>query len=351
MVNFVRFPFFFDVIMCIHSASLGPCNYTHLLQEEERESFLRDKQNLYKRVLEEKNPVYMFPFLPLSATGFSPVSPMYSFLQQQQANAAMTALGTSPLSIPSPRDTALGSANSATSALNISGLPTPSGSSVGSVTPPRSTQMLTANFLKYPFSPPTPSSLSSLSMMSPWSNNGNAPDSNKPSAHGSPKPSEPRSSQKKTLPVPSVASASSLLGVLSSNQSCFLPGQSPLNYLQHPSPVSPMMYLNSPYMCSIPSVNSSIPSVSSSSGCSSSSDGAPGSVSSINNSYAPSEYHVGPRRPLIEKIAVELDNQTESPSNSGRNTPIDVGIEDNTVLSSELKCVYVWEISIRKIVD
>lgn len=52
---------------------------------------------------------------------------------------------------------------------------------------------------------------------------------------------------------------------------------------------------------------------------------------------------MGPRRPLIEKIAEELDNQAESPSNSGRNTPIDVGIEDNTVLSSEWKCVYVWE--------
>ncbi len=88
-------------------------------------------------------------------------------------------------------------------------------------------------------------------------------------------------------------------------------------------------------MSSIPSVNSSIPSVSSSSGCSSSSDGAPGSVASLNHSYAPSEYHAGPRRPLIEKITDEHDNQSESPSNSGRNTPIDVGIEDSVVLSSE----------------
>ena len=274
----------------------------------------------------------MFPFLPLSTTGFSPVSPIYSFLQQQQANA-MSSLGNSPLHVPS-RDATLGLGNSASSAFSISGLPTPSGSSIGSTTPPRSTQMLTANLLKYPFSPPTPSSLSSLGLLSPWSQG--APDSNKPSVHGSPKPPESKSSPPKksgSIPVPS---ASSILGALSSNQSCFLPGQPPLNYLQYPSPVSPMMYLNSPYMCSIPSVNSSIPSVSSSSGCSSSSDGAPGSVASVNNSYAPTEYHVGPRRPLIEKITEEIDNQIESPSNSGRNTPIDVGIEDNTVLSSEL---------------
>lgn len=96
-----------------------------------------------------------------------------------------------------------------------------------------------------------------------------------------------------------------------------------------------MMYLNSPYVSSIPSVNSSIPSVSSSSGCSSYSESAPGSAASLDHSYAPSEYHVGPRRPLIDKIVEEFDTQSESPSNSGRNTPIDVGVEDNTGLSSE----------------
>ena len=147
-------------------------------------------------------------------------------------------------------------------------------------------QMLEEQSAKYPFLPPTP-----------WSNgNTGAPD------------------------------ASSTLGALAANQSCFLPGQS---HLQYPSPVSPMMYLNSPYMSSIPSVN---PSVSSSSGCSSSSDG---SVASLNHSYALSEYHVGPRRPLIEKITDELDNQNESPSNSGRSTLIDVRREDSVVLSSE----------------
>lgn len=299
---------------------------------------MREKQNLYKRLMDEKNSVFMFPFLPLGATGFSPVSPMYSFLQQQQQQqaSASISLGGSPLSVQ-PRETTLGSTSATTAPLNILGLPTPSGSSVGSVTPPRSTQMLTANFLKYPFSPPTPSSFSNLSLVSPWSNgNTSAPDSNKPSTQGSPKSVEQSSPKKSGVhPPQSVMSASSILGALAANQSCFLSGQSPLNYLQYPSPVSPMMYLNSPYMSSIPSVNSSIPSVSSSSGCSSSSDGAPGSVASLNHSYAPSEYHAGPRRPLIEKITDEHDNQSESPSNSGRNTPIDVGIEDSVVLSSE----------------
>lgn len=264
----------------------------------------------------------MFPILPLG--GVSPVSPVYSFLQQQQLQSNSPGHSASP--VPT-RESSLRSSTSA-SALNISGLPTPGGSSVGSVTPPRPPQILT-NFLKYPFSPPTPSN---LSLVSPWSNMSVASDTNRASTQGSPrnKDSEETKSPPKRPTIHPSSSAPSVLSALGAlpNQTCFLPGQSPLNYFQHPSPLSPMMFLNSPYAQSL----SSIPSVSSSSGCSSSSDGAPGSVGSLNHSYAPSEYHVGPRRPLIDKIAEELDTQSESPSNSGRNTPIDVDvvIEDNT---------------------
>jgi len=248
----------------------------------------------------------MFPFIPR----FSPVSPMYSFLQHQQQQQVSSG----------PLSTLTANPSSVTSTLNITGLPTPGGSSVGSMTPPRPSQVLgPAGLLKYPFSPPTPSSFSNLSLLSPWS-----VDTTKT---GSPKSrDEPKASPKKS--TVGLNQTSSILSALHVNQ--FLPsGQSPLNYLQHPSPVSPMMYLNSPYTHSI----SSVPSVSSSSGCSSSSEGAPGSVGSQNHSYAPTEYHVGPRRPLIQKITEELDNQNESPSNSGRNTPIDV--EDHSALPGE----------------
>lgn len=123
-----------------------------------------------------------------------------------------------------------------------------------------------------------------------------------------------------------------------------MPVQSPMGYFHHPSPLSPMMLLNSPYA-------SSLPSTSSSSGCSSVSDnsGPPGSVSSQNQSYAPSEYHVGPRRPLGVKIAEEFDNQSEGASNSGRNTPIDVGMENNAVLSGMFLCSYYYYIHVPKI--
>ena len=38
--------------------------------------------------------------------------------------------------------------------------------------------------------------------------------------------------------------------------------------------------------------------------------------------YAPSEYHVGPRRPLSEKLTAE-DSVSEGANSSGRNTPVD----------------------------
>ena len=74
--------------------------------------------------------------------------------------------------------------------------------------------------------------------------------------------------------------------------------QSPFSFYHHqPSPISPMMFLNSPYA-------NSCPSVSSSSGCSSMSDGSSIVQNFTNGKHvggiriAPSEYHVGIRPPI-----------------------------------------------------
>ena len=91
--------------------------------------------------------------------------------------------------------------------------------------------------------------------------------------------------------------------------------KSPLSYL-HASPLSPMMFIQSPYASSV----SSCPSVSSSSGCSS--DGGVSFTGLQKKHYAPSEYHVGPRRPLCEKLTEE-DSVSEGANSSGRNTPVD----------------------------
>jgi hypothetical protein len=78
-----------------------------------------------------------------------------------------------------------------------------------------------------------------------------------------------------------------------------------------------MMLIQSPYASSI----SSCPSVSSSSGCSS--DGGASFTTGLQlKNYAPSEYHVGPRRPLSEKLTEE-DIVSEGANSSGRNTPVD----------------------------
>ena len=78
-----------------------------------------------------------------------------------------------------------------------------------------------------------------------------------------------------------------------------------------PSPLSPTMFIQSPYASSV----SSCPSISSSSGYSSEN-------TSTSKRYAPSEYYIGPIKPLSEKIADE-DKQREAACDSGRNTPTD----------------------------
>ena len=138
---------------------------------------------LYKRLAEEKRTPYYLtpqPIFPI------PLSNLYSFFQHQHAVASppqtlpanltfspsapvdfsQTKLGPNLVSCSSTLTT-----NSPGSLVGntagISGLPTPGGSSVG--TPPRApftAQFYPTPLLKYPFSPPTPSS---LGLRSPWS--------------------------------------------------------------------------------------------------------------------------------------------------------------------------------------
>ena len=68
--------------------------------------------------------------------------------------------------------------------------------------------------------------------------------------------------------------------------------------------------------------------MSSSSGCSS--DGGASFTTGLQKQhYAPSEYHVGPRRPLCEKLTEE-DSVSEGANSSGRNTPIDSREDEET---------------------
>ena len=363
---------------------------THNLQKEEKESIMREKAILYRRLAEaEKNPFLptIFPFLPFNAAGkFSPVAPLYTLLQQQSPPKP-------PSSVPSPYNLTGGLAATAVnvtpvvgqpgsvvnSSLGITGLPTPGGSSVGSVsTPPRPSypsQFYPASLMKYPFSPPTPSSLSGLSLLSPFNANGvhsnNVGDaqatvtinaraaggdghSTKVLASSTPKdsshiaatdkggndPKDPKSS--KTHKNGNIPTAAHVVTATWQPPNAISGSvQSPLGYF-HSSPLSPMMFIHSPYPNSV----SSCLSVSSSSGCSSSSettacaandgsDTAPEGGdrhSAILKKYAPSEYHVGPHRPWSEKLAEEIDAQSEGANNSGRNTPVDMeSITENTV--------------------
>ena len=336
---------------------------------------MREKAILYRRLAEaEKNPFLqtIFPFLPFNTAAgkFSPVPPLYTLLQQQSPPRP-------PSSVPSPYNLSggLGTAVNVTpvagqpgsvvnSSLGITGLPTPGGSSVGSVsTPPRpSYPSQFYPLMKYPFSPPTPSSLSGLSLLSPFNANsvngevqvsasgtGGAAANAKILASSTPKESsaadrgndqkEPKSKTQKNSGIPSATHV--VNGTWQTPGAISGSVQSPLSYFQ-PSPLSPMMFIHSPYPNSV----SSCVSVSSSSGCSSSSEttanaAMDGSDTAENDSnrvstthsrrYAPSEYHVGPHRPWSEKV-VDEDDQSEGADNSGRNTPVDMeNIAENTV--------------------
>ena len=346
---------------------------------------MREKAILYRRLAEaEKNPFLptIFPFLPFNtAVGkISSVPPLYTLLQQQSPPRPPSSSVPSPYSLSGGLGTAVnvtpvaGQPGSVVnSSLGITGLPTPGGSSVGSVsTPPRASypSPFYPALVKYPFSPPTPSSLSGISsLFSPFNANGEAQvntsstggaaagggNTAKILASSTPKESgaaaekgngqkESKSKTQKNCGIPSAAHV--VNGTWQTPGAISGSVQSPLSYI-HPSPVSPMMFIPSPAYLGPNSVSSNI-SVSSSSGCSSSSettanaamdgsDAGPAEYDSLRaptsqrKRYAPSEYHVGPHRPFREKV-VEEDDQSEGADNSGRNSPVDMeNISDSTV--------------------
>ena len=343
---------------------------------------MREKAILYKRLAEaEKNPFFqpaIFPFLPFNAAAgkFSPVPPLYTLIQQQSPPRPPSSSVASPYNL----STGIGATINVTpvpgsvvnSSLGITGLPTPGGSSVGSVsTPPRpSYPSQFYPLMKYPFSPPTPSSLSGLSLLSPFNANSingeghvnsassaASADRNtaKMLASSTPKESHVATGKgdgqkeppkgKKAHKSGSIPPATHIVNGTWPAPTAITGGSvpSPLSYFHHPSPLSPMMFIQSPYPNSV----SSCISVSSSSGCSSSSETTANAVMDASDAstendgsrvpttrqkrYAPSEYHVGPHRPWSEKLGDE-DDQSEGADNSGRNTPVDTeSVAESTV--------------------
>ena len=345
----------------------------------------QQKQMLYKRVAEaERNPFFLhphqvtpiYPFLPLTASvagspaannslgsagKFSPG--VYPLVQQSPPNLGLTMVnpGSSILTPPSSVSTSATlttQANSATTNVIVSSSQPQSAAGRGGggggsgntifttlgmpATPPRA--QFYGPFVKCPVSPPTPSGIATLSVLSPW-NIATMSQIGIPSPPTAPviSSSSPKTNaSKKSSDNPTPSSSSSSHSNMSSgggnwNASAVSVGastapilpqhilsprpgftsiQSPLSYL-HASPLSPMMLIQSPYASSI----SSCPSVSSSSGCSS--DGGASFTTGLQvKNYAPSEYHVGPRRPLSEKLTEE-DIVSEGANSSGRNTPVD----------------------------
>ena len=367
---------------------------TYPFQKEEKETIQKEKEMLYKRLEEEKRaPFYLtpFPILPLGHK-FGSLSPsVYSFFQQQQQQQQQQAATTQQafpsnltLSPSAPLVSNLSTSGASSFALNspgsnsslvgntagISGLPTPGGSSVG--TPPRTlypSQLYPTSLLRFPFSPPTPSS---LGLPSPWNystnrsasvsssvatpgppstesdtaagasgaGSGGVPaGSNDALATSTPKGDSEPAGQKEPQPHSPVTSSSSSSsstdkaitpGVWLVNASNSTPAIQTKSHLKHPyaSIQSPLGHSQMPYSpamqgMSYPGSVSSCPSVSSSSGCSSASENQDTAVS---KGYILSEYHVGPHRLISEK---EMDNQSEEATTSGRNTPVDPVAEDN----------------------
>ncbi len=311
---------------------------------------MRQKQFLYRAAAEaERNPFYlqphqhpMLPFFSLNPAmksgGFSPV---YSLLPTTSKPPSQPPLGATSASSQSGSTTMLQSASSIP--------PTPPGTVASSPRPTYPAQFYQA-FMKYPFSPPT-------GLLSPWNAGGLASANGTRSLGGvvAPLPvgspgsiqvqssngalaaSTPRETsrtgasrsqgssgltseasaeqplqqqqQKVAWPQsPQTVFATPSSGVqrqVMSPRSNIESLQSSLNYF-HPSPLSPMMFAWSPYNNSV----SSCPSFSSSSGLS----------DRGGKRYAPSEYHVGPQRPLHERYC-GTDGKTDGGNNSGRNTP------------------------------
>ena len=204
-------------------------------------------------------------------------------------------------------------------------------------------------------SPPTPSGISTLSVLSPWniaamSQIGVVPPVDPNTARSAPTSKAegglaPKSSQTaantastNTTSNPPTSSSTTCTSapilpqhVLSPHPN-FTSIQSPLSYL-HTSPLSPMRFIQSPYASSV----SSCPSVSSSSGCSS--DGGASFTTGLQKKhYAASEYHVGPRRPLCEKLTEE-DSVSEGANSSGRNTPVDSREDEETMLNQSTSVI------------
>lgn len=380
-------------------------------QKEEKETIMKEKELLYKRLAEEKRaPFYLTPFPILPITNkFSPMAPnIYSFIQQQQQQQHPVAISSmqqqpfapgltlspstdllQPKLVPSlagSTNTLLanspGGNSSIVNTAGISGLPTPGGSSVG--TPPRPLYPYPTSLLKFPFSPPTPSS---LGLYSPWNisnrsmsvsssaptpgppssstesdgagmlqclNGSAAADStaamstSTPSKNGATENSGDSATEKQTdgenveCHVSSPSVVSQVSQVWSSNGPSIqskphLKSHSGLTSIQSPlgiaqTPYSPAMQ-SSPYPGSV----SSCPSVSSSSGCSSASENQDiptGGISLPPKNFVLSEYHVGPHRLISEK---DMDNQSEEATTSGRNTPVDLATaaESGCVLPSK----------------
>jgi hypothetical protein len=347
----------------------------------------QQKQMLYKRVAEaERSPFFLhphqvtsiYPFLPFTpsvagtptannslgnAGKFSPG--VYPLVQHSPPNLGLTMInpGSSILTPPSSVSTSATlttQANSATmSVVSSSGHQSAAGTGgrggtancvltnlTTPATPPRASYsaQLYAPFVKCPMSPPTPSGIATLSVLSPWniaamsqigipspptdppSSSSSASKTRKSLDHPTPSSSSSQSnstcssSAAVTWNPSSVSAGPTTAPILHQHILSPRPGftsiHSPLSYL-HASPLSPMMLIQSPYASSI----SSCPSVSSSSGFSS--DGGASFTTGLQvRNYAPSEYHVGPRRPLSEKLTEE-DVVSEGANSSGRNTPVD----------------------------
>ena len=345
---------------------------------------------LYKKVAEaERSPFFLhphqvtpiYPFLPFppapgtTAPSNNPQSNVgkfspgvYPVVQQSPPNLGLTMLGSSqPAAVLTPPSSVSASstlttqagmnpsqANSATSSMLMAAASMPPRPS------PYATQFY-GPFVKCPVSPPTPSGIATLSVLSPWNvaamSQINAAPAVNPNSSSSAAKRKSSSSNRSGIgrgnkplngtvmtapshapPTTSTSSGYSASQAASGNVTSapILPQhvlsphpgltsiQSPLGYL-HPSPLSPMMLIHSPYTSSV----SSCPSVSSSSGCSSEGSGS-FTTGLQRKHYAPSEYHVGPRRPLSEKLTEE-DSVSEGANSSGRNTPVDavVGEERN----------------------
>ena len=364
-------------------------------QKEEKETIMKEREELYKRLAQEKrSPFYLtpFPILPLN-NRFSPMAPnLYSFIQhqqQQQHVAAANTQQTFPPSLTLSPSTDLlhsklvpglsvssstlmanspgGNSSIVGNTAGISGLPTPGGSSVG--TPPRPIYPYPASLFKFPFSPPTPSSLGLYSPCNRSASVGSAPTPGQPTtesgegagagtgmlqclngststadnsmaiATSTPnkndtettgEPAAKRLAEESTIesqilsPSSRLASQAPVIGTWPTIQSKpHLKSTSGLTSIQSPlgvaqTPYSPAMQ-SSPYPGSV----SSCPSVSSSSGCSSASENQenpPGGLSLPPN-FVLSEYHVGPHRLISEKEAT--CDQNEEATTSGRNTPVD----------------------------